>query len=175
MVGDSEAEDVGDIAEEHVGALDGGEGLIEGFGDGFLDEAFFQTDAQLAGGDFDEIFGFGGREALEDVLEKGLLFGSAALLREGGINVCDLRKDERRPRQMMAQNFLGAGAKITVMTKDWSEVRGIFICDLGDHAKENREADGQDALFTAGEDAAAQVESGESGFFDRCSAEIIGH
>ena len=45
FVGHGEAEDVGDIAEEHIGALDGGERLIEGFGDGFFHEAFFQADA----------------------------------------------------------------------------------------------------------------------------------
>ncbi len=95
LVGHGEAKDVGDIAEEHVGALDGGGGLIEGFGDGFFDEAFFQADAELADGDFDEIFGFECGEALEGVLEKGLFGGGTTLLREGGVESCDLRKGER--------------------------------------------------------------------------------
>ena len=54
--------------------------MIEGFGDGFFDEAFFQTDAQFTGGDFDEVFGFESREALKGVLEEGLLCRGAALL-----------------------------------------------------------------------------------------------
>ncbi len=70
LVGDGEAEDVGDVTEEHVGALDGGESLVEGFGYGLFDEAFFQADAQFAGGDFDEVLGFEGGEALEGVLEE---------------------------------------------------------------------------------------------------------
>jgi len=175
FVGHGEADDIGDIAEEHVGALDGRERLIEGFGDGFFDEAFFQADAQLAGGDFDEIFGFEGGEALERVFEKGLLRGWAALLRERGKNFGDLRKTERRPHRVLAENFFGAGAEIAVMAKNRSELTGILICDLGDRAKENREANGENALFAAGENAAAQVESGEAGLVDQCSAEKVGH
>ena|SRR6266849_5076343 len=76
---------------------------------------------------------------------------------------------------MVAEDFFGAGAEITVMAEDWGEVRGILICDLGDRAKENREADGENALFTAWENAAAQEEGGEGGLLNRCSAEIAGH
>jgi hypothetical protein len=92
LVGDGEAQDFGDVAEEHVGTLDGGESLVEGFGDGFFHEAFFQADAQFAGGDFDEVFGFEGGETLESVFKESLLRGSAALPREGGVDFSDLRK-----------------------------------------------------------------------------------
>jgi hypothetical protein len=39
-------------------------------GDGFFDEAFFEPDAEFAGGDFDEIFGFEGGKALKSVLDR---------------------------------------------------------------------------------------------------------
>jgi hypothetical protein len=175
LIGGGEAEDLGDIAEEHVGALHGGERLTEGFGDGFFDEAFFEPDAELAGGDLDEVFGFESRQARERVFEKALLRSWAALLREGGIDFCDLRKGERWSHGVMAQDFFGAGAEIAVMAEDLSEVRGILICDLGDRAKENREANGEDTLLAAGEDAAAEEQGGESGVVDRSRTEIFRH
>jgi hypothetical protein len=73
----------------------------------------------------------------------------------------------------MAQNFFGTGAEIAVLAKDWSQRSGILICDIGDGAKENREANGEDALFAAREDAAAEVESGDGGLIDLCGAEIV--
>ena len=102
LVGDGEAEDVGDVSDKHIRALDGRESLIEGFGDGFFDETFFQADAQLTGGDFDEILGFQGGEALESVLEESLLGGWAALLREGCVDFRDLRNAERRSHRVPA-------------------------------------------------------------------------
>jgi hypothetical protein len=75
---------------------------------------------------------------------------------------------------VVTEDFFGAGTEITVMAENWGEVRGILICDLGDRSKENREADGEDALFAAGEHTATEVESGEGGFIDLCGAEIVG-
>ena len=73
----------------------------------------------------------------------------------------------------MAQDFFGTGAEIPVMTKDRSQLSGILICDLGDRAKENREANGEDALFATGENAAAEIEGGKGGIVDRCGAEKV--
>jgi hypothetical protein len=109
------------------------------------------------------------------VFEKGLLRSWAALLREGGIDFCDLRKCERWLHGVMAQDFLGAGAEIAVVAEDLSEVRGILMCDLGDRAKENREANGENAFFAPGENVAAEEEGGDRGLVDRCGSEIVGH
>ena len=75
---------------------------------------------------------------------------------------------------MVTEDFFGAGTEIAVMAENWGEVRGILMCDLGDRAKENREADGEDALFAEGENAAAEEEGGEGGLIDRCGAQIVG-
>ena len=117
LVGDGEAEDIGNISGKHIRALDGRKSLIECFGDGFLDETFFQADAQLTGGDFDEVLGFQSGEALESMLEKGLLRGWAALLGEGCVDFRDLRETERRLHRVHAEDFFGAGAKIPVMAE----------------------------------------------------------
>src|SRR5260370_39808857 len=53
-----------------------------------------------------------------------------------------------------------------MMAQDWGEFRGILLCDFCDRAKENREANREDALFAAGENAAAKIESPECGLFD---------
>src|SRR5260370_7394709 len=60
-----------------------------------------------------------------------------------------------------------------MMAQDWGEFRGILLCDFCDRAKENREANGEDALFAAGENAAAKIEGAECGFFDGCCTEIV--
>ena len=148
--------------------------MIEGFGDGFFDEAFFEADAQLASGDLDEVFGFEGGEPLERVREKSLFGSWTALLREGGIHVCDLRKGKRLPHEAMAEDFFRAGAEIAVMTKDWSELGGILLCDFGDRAEENREANRENAFLAPGENAAAEEEGRDGGLIDRCGAEILG-
>src|SRR5258708_18035411 len=175
LVGDGEAEDVGDVTEEHVGALDGGESLVEGFGYGLFDEVFFQADAQFAGGDFDEVLGFEGGEALECVLEESLFGGRAALLCQRGVDFGDLLKAEGRAHGMVTQDFFGACAEVAVTAEDRSDLGGILFCKLGDRAKENREANREDALFAAREDSAAEVKGGEVGLLDRCGAEIVGH
>jgi hypothetical protein len=84
--------------------------LVKGFGDGFFDEAFLEADAQLAGGDLDEVLGFEGGKTLKGVLEKGLLCCGAALLGEGGENLRDLQEGERGSDRMIAEDFFGAGA-----------------------------------------------------------------
>ena len=72
-----------DVAGEHVGALDRGERLVVSGGDSLFDEAFFQADAQFAGGDLDEVLRFERGEAAKSLLEQGLLCGGAALAGEG--------------------------------------------------------------------------------------------
>src|SRR5258708_36542781 len=73
----------------------------------------------------------------------------------------------------MVQNFFSTGAEIAVLAKDWSQRSGILICDIGDGAKENREANGEDALFAAREDAAAEVEGGVGGVIGLWGAAIV--
>ena len=73
MIGNCQPENIGNIAEKHIGALDGGEGLVKSLGNGLFNKALLQADAKFAGGDFDEIFGFKGCQALQSVLEQGLL------------------------------------------------------------------------------------------------------
>ena len=149
--------------------------MVEGFSDGFLDEAFLEADAKLAGGDLDEVFGFEGGQALERVFEKSLLGGGTALLREGGVDFRDLGKSEGWPHGLVAQDFLSARAEVAVTAKDRGEFRGAIFCDGSDSAKEKREADGEDAFLTAGKNAPAQVKRGEGGLLDRCGAEIVRH
>ncbi len=60
-----------------------------------------------------------------------------------------------------------------MVAEDRREFRGILLCDFCDRAKENREANGEDALFAAGENAAAKIEGTECGFFDGCCTEIV--
>ena len=135
--------------------------MVKGFGDGFFDEAFFQADAQFAGGDLDEVLGFEGGEALECVLEESLFGGRSALLSERGVDFGDLLKAKRRPHGMVAQDFFGACAEIAMAAEDRSDLGGIFFCKVGDRAKENREADREYALLAARENAAAKVKRGD--------------
>ena len=53
-----QAQSFADIAEQHVGALDLIERRFESPGDGFLDETFFQTDAQVSADDLHNVLGF---------------------------------------------------------------------------------------------------------------------
>ena len=155
---DGEPENVGDVAGKHVGALNGGERLTEGFGNGFFDETFFEADAELPGGDLDEVFGFEGRQTLERVFEKSLFGGGNAPLREGGVDFRDLGKTEGWRHGLVAQDFLGASAKIAVMTEEWGEFGRTLVSDGLDGAKEKREADGEDAFLTTRKNATTQIE-----------------
>ena len=55
------------------------------------------------------------------------------------------------------------------------QLGGIFVGDFGDGAKEQREADGEDALFAARKNASAEVEGGQTGFLDGIGAEVVRH
>ena len=59
---------------------------------------------------------------------------------------------------MVDEDFFGAGAQVPVMAEDGRELGGILVGDFRDRAKEEREADSEDALFAARENAAAEVE-----------------
>ena len=58
------------VAAEQVGFAHRIERASAGGGDGFLDETFFQTDAQIASDDFDEVFGGAWRKAAEAFAEQ---------------------------------------------------------------------------------------------------------
>jgi len=60
------------------------------------------------------------------------------------------------------------------MSEDGRELGGILVDDFCDRAKEEREADREDTLLAAREDAAAQVQRGEGGFVNWRRAEIVG-
>ena len=75
---------------------------------------------------------------------------------------------------MLAENFFGAGAQVAVMAEDGRELGGILVGDFRDRAREEREADREDTLLAAREDAAAQVQRGEGGFVNWRRAEIVG-
>lgn len=71
--------DVFEVAEEELGALDGGEGLVEGFGESGLEEAFLQACAHVAEEDFGEVGGFAGVVAAEEERSKELLFAGGGV------------------------------------------------------------------------------------------------
>src|SRR5260370_11064761 len=138
--------------------MNGGESVVEAFVHGVVNEAGVVTDAELAGGDLDEVFGFEGRQAVERVFEKSLFGGGTAPLREGGVDFRDLGKSEGWPHGLVAQDFLSARAEVAVTAKDRGEFRGTIFCDGSDSAKEKREADGEDAFLTARKNATTQIE-----------------
>src|SRR5207244_12377149 len=73
-----------DVAENHVGPADGVERPLEGLGDGFLDGVFLETDAEVAGDDFDDVLGFDRIESAQDVEDEGKLVGGAGEFDEFG-------------------------------------------------------------------------------------------
>jgi hypothetical protein len=50
----------------------------------------------------------------------------------------------------------------------------ILARDVGDSPQQQGETDGEDALFPAGKDAAAEVERTQGGLFGGSSTEIVG-
>lgn len=69
--------DEADVAFEHVGPLDAGEVGIGEAGEGVLDGALFEADAQVAGEQLDDVLGFEGRGAGQQGGDEGD-FGLAA-------------------------------------------------------------------------------------------------
>ena len=58
---------------------------------------------------------------------------------------------------MLAEDFFRARAEVAMMTQNRREFVRIFAGDLCDGAKEQGEADGQDAFFAAREDSATDA------------------
>ncbi len=74
---------------------------------------------------------------------------------------------------MSSQDFFGACAEVAVVTEDGGEFVRVFFGDGGDGSQKDGEADGEDALFAAREDAAAEVEGGQGSVFQGRGAEIV--
>src|SRR5260370_35481603 len=120
--------------------MNGGESVVEAFVHGVVNEAGVVTDAELAGGDLDEVFGFEGRQALERVFEKSLFGGGAAPLRGGGVDFRELGKSEGWPYGLVAQDFLSARAEVALRVKDRGKFRGTIFLDCAHERKETQAA-----------------------------------
>jgi hypothetical protein len=108
----------------------------------------------------------------EGLLEKGLFCGGTAFAGQGVVDAGDALQRERGRVLMDTQDFFRPGAYIAVVTQDGRQVAGIFSGDCGYGAEKDREADGEDALFAAGEDTSAEVQGSNCGIFRRGFAEI---
>lgn len=64
-IGAGGVDDGGEVAAEHVGLANRGDRAGGDGGDGFLDEAFLEAEAEVAGDDFEQVFRLDGREAAE--------------------------------------------------------------------------------------------------------------
>jgi hypothetical protein len=60
------------------------------------------------------------------------------------------------------------------MAKNGGELGRILVGDFGYGTQEKREADGEDALFAARKNAAAEVEGSQGSLVDWGGAEIVG-
>ena len=76
---------------------------------------------------------------------------------------------------MLAKDFFRARAEVAMVTQNRREFVRIFAGDLSDGAKEQGEADGQDAFFAAREDSAAEIQRAYGGFLNRSAAQILGN
>jgi hypothetical protein len=114
-----QAQSFAEIAEQHVGALDLVEGFVESASDRFLDETFFQADAQVAADDFHDVLGFERSGSLKKRAQKSAALAAgprAAAIsanaslhfgeREAGIRLCGKRLGcDRSGIAMPAINF----------------------------------------------------------------------
>ena len=64
---------------------------------------------------------------------------------------------------MFRENFLGSSADVAMVAQGRRERVWFFARDGGDRAQNHGEPDGEDALFTPGKDAAAEIEGSERG------------
>ena len=74
---------------------------------------------------------------------------------------------------MGLQDLFGACAYVAVVAEGGCKFAGIFFDDGGDGSQKDGEADGEDAFFAAGKDAAAKVQSGQGSVFQGRGAEIV--
>ncbi len=70
-----QAQSVSDVAQQHVGPLNGFDVFIERFGYGLFHQAFAQSDAQITADDLDHVLGFERRRPTQQVLKQAELAG----------------------------------------------------------------------------------------------------
>src|SRR5213594_3637787 len=88
------------VAKDHVGTPHYIDRAIKGARDGFLDRVLFETDAEVARDDFDDVFHFDGSKGAEKIKHRGHFVGSAGEFDEVGKFGLDNRRTEtltRRP------------------------------------------------------------------------------
>ena len=76
---------------------------------------------------------------------------------------------------MIAKDLFSASTEIAVMAKNWGKLPRTPFGDAGNGAKENREANREDALFAPRKNPAAKIEGAERRFFDGGGAQILGN
>jgi len=96
----------------------------------------------------------------EGLLEQRLLCGGASLAAEGVVDCGDVGEGEWGWGLLALQDLFRAGTEVAVVAENGREPVWIFFGDGGDRPQEDSEADGEHALFAAGEDPATKIESG---------------
>ncbi len=107
-----------DIAQEHVRFLHFIERRGEGARDRFLDQPFAQTEAEIAGQDFHEVFAFAGGESGQAILQDFRLRDRAARFLQGIEEFLRVAQSERLGRGPAVERFEGALARVAVAASD---------------------------------------------------------
>ncbi len=146
-----------------------------GFGDGFFDEGLLDAGAHVAGEELDEVFGFDGRGAAEEVEEEAEFGLGAAGFGEGGEGGFDVGESEGcGGRGVAVEEIGGGGAEVSVAAVGGGEGFGGSGGELGDGFREQGPADVELARVGFGEGRAGEPEGGAAGVVDGKGAQIVG-
>ena len=168
---------VAEVAGEHVGVADGSGIGGEGLGDGFFDQAFLESDAEVAGEELDERLALGGvqgAQALGEEVDAGERSGRGGELLEKRREAGEVERFGFE-REFLQQQAGGAGGVVLGL----GNLAVAFLADAGEFqqgaAQRGGAGLGRAAIGCAGQGAAGQpVGSEREVIVARQAAEVDG-
>src|SRR5579863_6864600 len=171
----SEADGCANVAGEHVGALHLLWRLRKGVRDGQFNETHFETDAQVAGDDLDDVLRLDRCRASQQFLERDQLLCRASTRRQLVKRSKCVGERQRSSSSLPRQNLFRHRAEVAVLPVDGLEALGAGTCEAAQHLPDQGSAGSKNPLFDARERAPGEEDRGERRVVRWQVAEILAH
>ena len=171
--GGSQAQRGADIARKHVGALDLRQRPVKRVGDRLLDQAFLQSNSQVAGDDLDDVLGLQPARAAKQRLELRQFLGGAPAGGQSFERRPHILEGERLRSLFTFKDFLGHGPEVTVLAIDGFENARLRFRQASQRLPDERRSDPEDKRLDAGKGSPCEEEGGARSIFDRKRTQIV--